>query len=140
MILLDTNVVSEAWRPTPDLAVIAWIDRQRASSLYLCTPVLAELRFGIERLPASPRKERIRALVDRLEADTYQGRILPLDTPAAAEFGRVAAKRERAGKRMEPMDALIAAIAIAHQATLATRDVREFANLGLDLVNPFEPA
>jgi toxin FitB len=138
MILLDTNVVSEAWRLNPNLTVIAWIDEQPVSSLFLCTPVLAELRFGIERLPGSARKDRIRALVDRLETDTYQGRILPLDISAAAEFGRVAAKRERTGRRMEPMDALIAAIAISHQATLATRDVGDFVNLGLDLINPFD--
>jgi predicted nucleic acid-binding protein len=138
MILLDTNIVSEAWRPKPNLAVIAWIDAQPASSLYLCTPVLAELRFGVERLPTGSRKDRIRMLVDKLETDTYQGRILTLDTTAASEFGRVAAKRERVGRRMEPMDALVAAIAISHQATLATRDIGDFANLGLDVINPFE--
>jgi predicted nucleic acid-binding protein len=138
MILLDTNVVSEAWRPRPVLAVIDWMDAQPATSLYICTPVLAELRFGMERLPASRRKDRIGILVDRLETDTYHGRILTLDAAAAAEFGRLAAMRERAGRRMQPMDALIAAVAKCNGATLATRDVDDFADLELPLVNPFE--
>src|SRR4051794_18170062 len=134
MILLDTNVVSEAWRPRPIAAVIDWMDAQPATSLYICTPVLAELRFGIERLPASRRRDRIRALVDRLEVDTYRGRILTLDAAAAAEFGRLAAKRERAGRRIQPMDALIAAVAKSNGATLATRDIDDFADLDLTLV------
>jgi predicted nucleic acid-binding protein len=138
MILLDTNVVSEAWRARPIAAVIDWMDAQPATSLYICTPVLAELRYGVERLPASRRRDRIRALVDRLEADTYRGRILTVDAAAAAEFGRVAAKKERAGRRMEPMDALIAAIALTQQATFATRDVGDFSDLGLNIVNPFD--
>jgi toxin FitB len=138
MILLDTNVVSEAWRPRPNPEVIAWIDSQPANSLYLCTPVLAELRYGAELLPSSPRRERIRGLIDRLETDTYRGRIFPLDVTAATEFGRLAAQRERAGRQMKPMDALIAAIALSQQAILATRDVRDFANIGLELINPFE--
>jgi toxin FitB len=138
MILLDTNVVSEAWRPKPTAAVIDWMDAQPATSLYICTPVLAELWFGVERLPASRRRDRIGALVDRLETDTYRGRILTLDAAAATEFGRLAAKRERAGRRMQPMDALIAAVARSNGATLATRDIDDFADLDLTLVNPFE--
>jgi predicted nucleic acid-binding protein len=138
MILLDTNVVSEAWRARPSVAAVDWMDAQPATSLYICTPVLAELRFGIERLPASRRRDRLGALVDRLEADTYRGRILTVDVAAAAEFGRLAAKRERAGRRMQPMDALIAAVAKSNGATLATRDLDDFADLDLRLVNPFE--
>lgn len=139
MILLDTNVVAEVTRVRPSAAVLSWLDAQPRSTLYLCTPVLAELRFGVARLDAGARRDRFAGWVDRLEADGYRGRILPLDAAAAAEFGRIAAARERAGNRMLPTDALIAAIALTHRATLATRDVRDFADLGLDIVDPFEP-
>jgi toxin FitB len=138
MIVLDTNIVSEVWRPKPNSLVIAWLDAQSASSLYLCTPVLAELRYGIELLAEGARKIRVRALVDQLETDTYRDRILPLDTTAAAEFGRLAAGRKRSGRSIQPMDALIAAIALSHRAAVATRDVGDFADLGLELINPFD--
>ena len=138
MIILDTNVVSEAWKPTPSVSTLAWMNAQPFGSLYLCTPVLAELRYGVERLPTGSRKDRLRSLIEKLEGETFQGRIFPLDTVAAAEFGRLVASRERAGRRMQPMDALIAAVALSQAAELATRDVHDFSDLGLNLINPFE--
>ncbi|HKS61220.1 MAG TPA: type II toxin-antitoxin system VapC family toxin [Xanthobacteraceae bacterium] len=138
MILLDTNVVSAPWRPRPDDAAIAWLEAQPFNSLYLCTPVLAELRFGAERLDPGGRRDRLRTFIDRLENEVYRGRILALDAAAAAEYGRVAAMRERAGRRIELMDAMVAAIAIVHRAVVATRDVSDFTGLGLDIINPFE--
>ena len=138
MIILDTNVVSEVWRPVPNAAVLDWLRSRPAASLYLCAPVLAELRYGIERLEAGRRRELLKVAVDRLEAEGYRDRILPLDSAAAAEFGRLAVKRERVGRRMQTMDTLIAAIAITNRAALATRDTKDFADLGLDVINPFE--
>ena len=138
MIILDTNVVSEPFRPQPDLRVRKWIDAQPANVLFLCAPVLGELHFGLERMAAGARKDRLRANVERIENDLYRGRILPLDAAAAAEYGRLAIKRERMGRPIKQMDALIAAIALTHGAVLATRDVDDFANLGLDVINPFE--
>jgi predicted nucleic acid-binding protein len=138
LILLDTNVVSELWRPRPDPAVMGWLDRQPSASVYLCTPVLAELRFGAARLPTGLRKNVLNASIDLLESHGYRDRILPFDLPSAATFGQLAAKRERIGRRIEPMDGMIAAIAVSHRATLATRDIGDFAELGLDLINPFD--
>ena len=137
MILLDTNVVSEGWRQFPDPRVAAWLNAQPAELVYLCTPVFAELRYGVERLLTSQRKHRLSAWVDRLETETYSGRVLPFDLNATHEFGRLSARRERIGRRMEPMDAMIATIALAHGAALATRDVGDFADLGLELIDPF---
>src|SRR5262245_31728128 len=137
MIVLDTNIISEAWRPEPNAAVIGWLRAQPASTLYLCTPVLAELRYGIERLQSGRRKDYLTASVDRLEAEGYRDRILPLDSAAAAEFGRLAVRRERMGRRMEPLDALIAAITLTHGAALATRDTGDFSDLGFDVIDPF---
>jgi predicted nucleic acid-binding protein len=138
LILLDTNVVSEPWRQTPSPAVVAWLDSQPADSLYLCTPVIAELRFGAERLAAGSRKDRLLDRIELLENEGFQGRIFAFDLAAATAFGRIGASRERVGRRMEPVDAMIAAIAISHGMKLATRDTNDFADIGLDVINPFE--
>jgi len=138
MIVLDTNIVSEPWRPRPDQRVLGWLEAQPVSSLYLCTPVLAELRFGAESLDAGSRRDRLRNAIDRLESESYRGRVLSFDGLAAAEYARIAAKRKRVGTSMEVMDAMIAAIAVIHRAVLATRDDGDFADLGLELANPFD--
>ena len=140
MIILDTNVVSEVWRPSPYPPVMEWLRSQPAHLLYLCTPVLAELRHGAERLENGRRKNNLKHAIDQLETQGYRDRILPLDAGAAAEFGRLMVHRERAGRRMQTMDALIAAIAVAHGACVATRDTSDFSDLGFDLINPFEAA
>lgn len=137
MILIDTNVVSETWRPQPSFVVLAWLDAQTKDSLYICTPVLAELRFGSERLPLGSKRDRLRARIDALEAG-YKDRILPFDIEAASAFGVIGAQRERVGRRMEPVDAMIAAIAVAHGMKLATRDTSDFGDIGLEVINPFE--
>jgi predicted nucleic acid-binding protein len=139
MILLDTNVVSEPFRPQPDLKVRVWIDAQPASTLFICTPVLAELHFGVQRLAASPRRDRLRANVDYIENDLYRGRVISFDSAAAAEYGRIVAHRTRIGRPIQQMDALIASIALVQKAVLVTRDTNDFAELDLDLVNPFSP-
>jgi predicted nucleic acid-binding protein len=119
---------------------MAWADAQPANSLFLSTPVLAELRFGVERLGATARAGRLKGHVDRLEDDLYRNRILNFDVRAAGEFGRLVARREKLGRRIEPMDAMIAAIAAAHGAALATRDGSDFADLGLNIIDPFATA
>ena len=128
MIILDTNIVSEVWRPKPDPAVLDWLGSQPT----------AELRYGAERLAVGLRKTTLTAAIDDLESEGYRDRVLPLDIAAAAEFARLMVKRERAGCRMDTMDALIGAIAIVHGAALATRDMRGFTDLGVYLVNPFD--
>ena len=137
MIVLDTNIVSDPIKPQPDPNARRWIDAQPSNSLFICSPVLAEMRFGVERLAQSGRRDRLLAYVERVENDLYRGRVLPLDAAAAVVYGRIAAARERMGRRIEQMDALIAAIALTHGATLATRDIDDFAGIGLDVINPF---
>jgi predicted nucleic acid-binding protein len=138
MILLDTNVVSEPHRPTPDRAVQDWLNRQPAQDLFLCTPVLAELRYGFERLPSGARRNRLESWLQELEQQHFVDRILPFDQLAAHEFGRIMSRREKIGRPIKPLDALIAAIAVCHTAPIATRDTMNFADLGLELINPFE--
>jgi toxin FitB len=138
MILLDTNVVSEQLRPRPNPTVLGWIDAQPANTVYICAPVLAELRFGADRLEPGRIQTNLRVAIDRIEGSLFRGRILPFDAAAATEFGRLVAKRERIGRRIELLDALIAAIALTQRADLATRDVSGFAELGIKLINPFD--
>jgi toxin FitB len=138
MILLDTNVVSESLRPRPSSTLAAWLDAQPAESIYLCTPVLAELYRGVLRLTEGRRKDRLRLAIERMENELFRGRILILDSGAAKRYGEVTSISERMGRPIGQMDALIAAIALSNQAALATRDVGDFLGLGLELVDPFE--
>ena len=138
MILLDTNIVSEVYRPRPDPSVIAWLDSQPLEDLYLSTPVLAEMHYGLSLLEPSARKDRLQRSLDRLENEVYRDRILVFEKAAAIEYGRIAALRHRAGRSLGKLDGLIAAIALTHGAAVATRDVRDFSGLGLEVINPFE--
>jgi hypothetical protein len=139
VILVDTNVVSEFARARPSATVRVWFNSQLPEELFLCAPVLAELRYGIERLPAGRRRAILEEAVSRIVSEGFPDRILPLDRDAAQEFGRIVATRDRRGRRISTMDGLIAAIAAVHGATIATRDVSDFADLGLKIINPFEP-
>lgn len=139
MIVLDTNIISEAFRKAPSATVRAWLDAQAPTDLFLCAPVLAELRYGIERLTPGARKTALEELLLNVETELFDNRILPLDRASADEFGRILARRDSIGRPMATMDALIASIAISHRMALATRDVVDFSGLELDLINPFEP-
>ncbi len=136
MIVLDTNVIAEAWRLNPDPAVMAWLNAQAIQNQFICTPAIAELRYGIERLETSLRKQYLNAAVDRL-IEGYRGRVLNFDVAAAMQFGRITATRAGMGRRLEPMDAMIAAIALGNRMALATRDTEDFLDIGLELIDPF---
>ena len=140
MILLDTNILSEPMMPQPNQAVESWLDAQPWETLYTCTPVLAELRYGVERLAAGRRKTFLSEVVDRIENEVYRGRILSLDPVAAGHYGRLMVKREKQGRRLKQMDGLIAAIALTHGAIVATRNARDFTGLGFEVINPFDLA
>jgi predicted nucleic acid-binding protein len=140
MILLDTNVVSEATRPRPSEIVATWMNSQPATTLFLCTPVLAQLRYGVESLPRGARRDFLQATVDRIRNEGFQSRILSFDVQAAEEYGKLVAMRERVGRPIDTMDAQIAAIASINGFALATRNASHFDHLGLKLINPFEPS
>ncbi|KIZ41503.1 MULTISPECIES: type II toxin-antitoxin system VapC family toxin [Rhodopseudomonas] len=137
MILLDTNVVSEGFRATPHPAVRSWMDAQPHETLFICAPVLAEIRFGIALLGPGARRDLLQAGADRLEQSQYLGRILSFDARAAAAYGQLAADRQKRGKPVGLIDGLIAAIAISHGADIATRDAYGFSELGLNVIDPF---
>lgn len=137
MIVLDTNVISEILRYQTDSPVTRWFDEQSSSESYLCAPVLAELEYGAQRMPPSARQREISSRIIAVASDIFSGRILSFDAPAAIEYGRIVVAREKSGRPIPVMDAIIAAIAKSNDATLATRNIRDFELTGIALVNPF---
>ena len=137
MIVLDTNVVSEAMKATPNPVVLAWLDEQAAETLYLSSVTLAELLFGIGVLPAGRRKEALTQMLDGLLA-LFEDRVLAFDTAAARRYADLAVTVRAAGKGFPTPDGYIAAIAKARGFTVATRDVAPFKAVGLNVINPWE--
>lgn len=138
MTILDTNIVSEGFRSSPSLAVQSWINAQDFETLYICSPVLAEIRFGVALLESGRRRARLQDEADILEYERFKGRVLPFDARAAAAYGELAAARQRRGRPIGLIDGYIAAIAMANDTDIATRDVYGFSELGLNVINPFE--
>lgn len=138
MIVLDTNVVSEAARKDPDQRVRQWMRIQPLNELYLCAPVVAELAFGAHRIWLRSGSDRLSSGLRHIVDRTFAGRILDFTAPAAELAGRLHAEREAAGKPIAIGDLWIAAICLHHGAVLATRNLRDFDGLDLRLENPFE--
>jgi len=138
VIVLDTNVVSEASRPTPDAHVSAWFRKQDLLALYMCGPVVMEQSFGAERFLNKTGSDRYVRVLDQLIAQQFAGRIVEFSGSIPRLAGRLRAARERSGRPISLSDAMIAAICLAHDATLATRNVRDFDGLDLKIINPFE--
>lgn len=139
MIVLDTNVVSELMRAAPAPSVLGWFASFRASELWITAITAAELRFGAGRLPSGRRRDQITAAVEGLLEADFRGRVLPFDAAASVSYADLVVARERSGRPLAFPDAQIAAIAVTRGAALATHNVRDFADLGLSLINPWEP-
>lgn len=136
MIILDTNVVSETMRPTPNAQVMDWLNNQTAESLHLTSITLAELHFGIAALPEGKRKQTLSQAVDGI-AQLFHGRILPFDQAAANAYGPLASLARQHGKGFPVPDGYIAAIAAAHNFIIVTRDTAPFLTAGLPVLNPW---
>ena len=137
MIVLDTNVLSEAMKPAPDPAVRAWLDEQAAETLYLSSVTVAELLFGIDVMLAGRRKDTLNQMLDGLLV-LFRERILPFDMKAAHHYAALAMTARQAGKGFPTPDGYIAAIAVAHGFTVATRDSAAFAAAALRVINPWD--
>jgi predicted nucleic acid-binding protein len=134
VIVLDKDVVSELMRPSRDPAVVTWLGQQTRGSLVTTAITVAEIRFGLARLPDGRRATELRQLADEV-LGAFPGQVLPFDTAAAALYGDIAAARERGGRPVDALDAQIAAICRAHSASLATRNTRDFVGTGVELVD-----
>ncbi|HEY3778158.1 MAG TPA: type II toxin-antitoxin system VapC family toxin [Rhizomicrobium sp.] len=137
MIVLDTNVLSELMRQHPANAVMNWLDAQ-TDPLWITSVTVHEIEYGIQRLRDEQRKNALRIAFDRALAEVIAPRVLVFDEEAARRAGAISAGRERDGQPIHIADSQIAAIVLCNSATLVTRDVRDFAGLGLELVNPRE--
>lgn len=137
MIVLDTNVVSELLKSRPDVSVARWFERSTGRETYLTATVAAELLSGVELMPAGRRRDEL-ATATEFALEEHNGRILPFDSFAARPFALTIATRARQGRTMSFPDAQIAAVCLAHGATLATRNTRDFEGTGIDLVNPWD--
>ena len=140
MNLLDTNVVSELMRPQPDERVQRWLQAQPTELLATTAVTVAEIGAGIAVLPAGTRQRELRARWERLLVQGFGERLLPFDGAAARLYGELFGARRKAGRPAAAFDLQIAAIARSRDCRVVTRNVGDFAGLGVDLVNPWSAA
>jgi len=138
LIALDTNVVSELMRRSPDPAVEAWVVGHAVETLYFSAVGEAELRYGAAILPAGRRRDTLTSNIEAMLQDAFENRILPFDSDAAPVYATIAAARRRAGRPLSQPDGQIAAIALSRAMTVATRNVRDFEDVGVEVINPWE--
>ena len=136
MILVDTNVLSELTRPMPERRVVTWLE-DNEPALAVPTVALAEVRYGIARLPEGRRRSSLLRFWETT-CDQFRGRICSFDQRAAEAYGDLAAAAERAGRRLAVQDGQIAAIARVHRMHVATRNVRDFRAAGVRILNPWD--
>lgn len=137
MIVLDTSVLSEAIKASPSAAVIRWLAAQQPAEVFLTTITQAEVLYGLALLPAGKRRTNLTAAAEKLFSGDFQGRVLSFDEASARSFAKIVAARTAAGRPIAQLDAMIAAICSARHATLATRNVSDFANCGIRVINPW---
>jgi toxin FitB len=136
MIVADTNVVSELMRPSPSARVLDWLRDQPGREVYTSAVTVAEVLYGIERLPAGRRREELRSAATGV-FQSFDEQVLAFDAAAADEYALVVSHRDRLGMPVEGFDAQIAAICRARGATLATRNVSDFRETGINVINPW---
>ena len=140
MIILDTNVLSELLRPTPEPQVEAWLAAQDGTNVYFTAVGEAELRHGVAILPAGRRRTALGAAIDGILDEDFRDRILPFDREAARAYAAIAAERRAAGRPISQFDCQIAAIARAHAASVATRNTSDYEGCGIALIDPWNKA
>ena len=138
MILVDTNVVSEPWKPAPSARVLAWIDAQAVETLFLSAITVAELRFGITAMPAGKRRTILHERLERDVLPLFAGRILSFDIDASRAYADLMAKARASGRAVGICDCFIAATAVARRLAIASRDVKPFEAAGLEVINPWD--
>jgi hypothetical protein len=140
MIILDTNVLSELMRPKPSHDVVTWIAKQSGTELFTTVVTEAEIFYGIELLAKGKRREALLAAADAMFAVDLARRIFNFDSDAARVFARIAGNRRALGRPIGHADAQIAAITQLRRAKLATRNVGDFRDCGIDVVDPWNDA
>ena len=134
--LLDTCVISELVKPSPNTDVVDWLNDTPTEMLYLCVITIGEIRKGLTKLPDSKRKDRLTNWLNTL-LDDYQNRIYPISLTVAENWGAIQGNAEKTGKPMSTLDSLIAAIAYTHNLVLITRNGRDFEASNIPIQNPW---
>ena len=137
VIVLDTNVLSALMRKAPDPPVVAWLDRQPPESVWITSITVFEARLGLHVLPRRARQRALEEAFTRLLEEDLEHRVLDFDSAAAAAAASLAAARQKAGRPVDMRDTQIAGISLARHATLATRNVRHFADMKVPVVDPW---
>jgi predicted nucleic acid-binding protein len=137
MIVLDTSVISELMRPLGDPHVLAWVDELQAGEVYVTAVTAAELRYGVLRLPDGRRKSGLADRIQHTLAEDFAGRILSFDGDASTHYADIVVGREQRGLPITMADAQVAAICRCHTASLATRNTKDFAHTGVNVIDPW---
>ena len=140
MVLLDTNVVSELMRKSPDPTVEAWAASHALDDLCFSAVGEAELRYGAAIMPAGRRRDMLVSDIETMLRAAFENRVLPFDSRAARAYADIAAARRASGRPISQADCQIAAIARARGMAVATRNVRDFENMGIDVLDPWASA
>lgn len=138
MLILDTNVISELMKLVVSTAVETWCASQSRENLYITTITQAEILYGIAILPDGARQQRLQDLAQAMFQEDFVGKTLPFDSESAVYYATIAAYCRRQGASISQFDTQIAAICRTHQATLATRNMDDFANCSIAIINPWE--
>lgn len=139
MIVLDTNIVSAVMARTPVKAVLEWLDQRDTGDQFLTSITIAEIGYGLHILPAGKRRRSLEQSFENFVARGFHQRVLDFDTLAAREYAEVMGHRRRIGRPMSILDGQIAAIARSRRFALATRNVRDFEECGIEIMNPCDP-
>jgi toxin FitB len=137
LILLDSNVLSELMKDAPNPQVIDWLDRQPRTSIWTTSLTIFEIRFGFQILPSGKRQERLAEAFEILLAHKLERRIATFDSAAARHTADLMAARRTAGRPGDLRDSMIAGIALAANASLATRNTKHFDDLSIPIINPW---
>jgi toxin FitB len=140
VIVLDTNVISELARLVPDPGVLSWLDLLETSEVATTAITAAELRYGVARLPGGRRKRELAVVIRGILTEDFHGRVLPFDERASVRYAEVVTGRQQIARPIGVADAQIAAICRDLGATLATRNIPDFEETGIELINPWKPS
>lgn len=140
MVVLDTNVVSELMRPAPDPTVEAWVAGRAAATLFFSAVGEAELLYSVAIMSAGQRRDALASEIEAMLREDFAGRVLPFDSEAARAYAEIAAARRADGRPVSQADVQIASIACSRGMAVATRNVRDFADMGIDIIDPWAGA
>ncbi|MDP2878127.1 MAG: type II toxin-antitoxin system VapC family toxin [Sulfuricella sp.] len=138
MIVVDTNVISEVMHPQPSPAVLNWLNAQDGNQLFITTVTLAEVGYGLRILPDGQRRWQLHSRFEQFIAQAFEERVLDFTASAACAYAEIMGHRKEVGHPMSLPDGQIASIAYAHGFAVATRNIKDFEDCGLELINPFE--